>query len=385
VDDARGSFVVVHATTAHPASDARIAVRECGSLVKAGYDVRLVAQGPVSQHPRAHDIPVVLLPRRSGRARRALNGTADVLRAVRRFRPDLVHVHDPELIPLVLLLRAFGTATVYDAHEDLAAQVVSKPWIPRTMRPTVALASRALVKVVGAAASSVVAATPHIAESFPARKTVVVRNYPSLVDGDGSASPEPFRREKVAVYVGAVTEDRGSVVLARAAELLPEGAIVMAGPIADEHSRRLAREPGWSRINYLGQLDHADVLALERSAVVGLVTLKATPAYVDSLPTKLFEYMAAGLSIVASDFGTWSEVVRESGCGILVDPVDPQAVASAIARLLADPLEALAMGESGRRAAVARFSWESEGATLVGLYDSLLPAARRSSVGLPGS
>jgi glycosyltransferase involved in cell wall biosynthesis len=375
VDDDRGAFVIVHATTAHPASDVRIAVRECATLSEAGFRVSLIAQGEPSQHSMASNVVVVPLASRSGRAGRAIKGGFAVLRTVKRMRPDLVHLHDPELIPLLLPLRAFGTVAVYDAHEDLPAQIVSKTWIPRSVRPAATFAARALVRAAGLTADAIVAATPQIASTFPSRKTVVVRNYPRL-DTDATATA-PSGRDSVAIYVGAVTEDRGSIVLARAAERLPDGCIVVAGPMSESHGAELADEPGWSRISYLGRLDHADVLKIEQTALVGIVTLKPTPAYVQSLPTKLFEYMAAGLAVVASDFGTWSEIVRETDCGVLVDPTDAEAVGAAIAGLLADPVEALRMGDRGRDAAQRKYSWAAEASTLLQMYDRLL--ARRQS------
>src|SRR3546814_20875939 len=70
--------------------------------------------------------------------------------------------------------------------------------------------------------------------------------------------------------------------------------------------------------------------------------------------------MAAGLPVIASDFGHWREVVEPAGCGLLVNPTDTRAIARAIEHLIGHPEEAAAMGRRGREAAIARYNWPQE-------------------------
>jgi glycosyltransferase involved in cell wall biosynthesis len=106
---------------------------------------------------------------------------------------------------------------------------------------------------------------------------------------------------------------------------------------------------------------------------VGLVVLHPHPAYLTSHPTKLFEYMAAGIPVVASDFPLWRSIVENSDCGLLVDPFDPAAIAAAIERLITNPDEARRMGMRGRSAVERHFNWEMEEQSLLSFYASLLP------------
>ena len=118
-------------------------------------------------------------------------------------------------------------------------------------------------------------------------------------------------------------------------------------------------------------------------AFAGLVTLQPTASYRDALPVKMFEYMAAGIPVIASDFPLWRDIVEGSGCGLCVDPRDPAAIAAAIDYLAAHPREAREMGASGWRAVFERYNWESESDKLIAFYADILsprPCHRGDSI-----
>jgi glycosyltransferase involved in cell wall biosynthesis len=121
----------------------------------------------------------------------------------------------------------------------------------------------------------------------------------------------------------------------------------------------------------LGVVDHSEVATWLGRARIGLVPLLPTPSFVKSVPIKLFEYMRAGLPVVASDFGCMRDVLRETGCGLLVPPEDPAALASAVQALLDDPERAREMGRRGRAAVLAKYNWDSEARELLALYERL--------------
>ncbi len=105
---------------------------------------------------------------------------------------------------------------------------------------------------------------------------------------------------------------------------------------------------------------------------LGLVTFLPAPNHTESQPNKLFEYMAAGLPVVASDFPLWRHIVESSQCGLLVDPSDPGKIAEAIEWILRHPQEAEAMGRRGAEAVRQTYNWGSEAKTLLDLYRQLL-------------
>jgi glycosyltransferase involved in cell wall biosynthesis len=150
--------------------------------------------------------------------------------------------------------------------------------------------------------------------------------------------------------------------------------LALAGPVMPpEFLSELSGLDGWKRVDWLGTLDHNQVVDLLEKSRAGLVVLHPAPNYVCSWPTKLFEYMLAGLPVIASDFPVWREIVGKAGCGLLVNPLAPAEIAEAIEQVFANPADASAMGTRGHRAVTETYNWRSEARTLENLYRRLEP------------
>jgi hypothetical protein len=303
-------------------------------------------------------------------------GVLRVLHAALREDASLYHFHDPELIPVGLLLSALGKRVIYDVHECVPEQVFAKAYIPRPLRPLVSRAVGAAEAVMALFFDGIVAATPHIARRFPRRKTALVQNFPTLSAAVAGKQPSYQQRAPTAVYVGGIDRPRGICELVSAMSLVPENLrarLSLVGgirPITLE--TQLRGMAGWRYVDFWGRRDYEEVFSILSQARLGVVTLLPKPAYLRSQPTKLFEYMAAGLPVVASDFPYWREIVEGVGCGLLVDPRCPQAIARAVEWLLIHPREAEQMGQRGRAAVADRYNWQKELPKLLKLYDRLL-------------
>jgi glycosyltransferase involved in cell wall biosynthesis len=103
-------------------------------------------------------------------------------------------------------------------------------------------------------------------------------------------------------------------------------------------------------------------------ADIGLACLHPLPRYIDARPVKLFEYMAAGIPVIASDFAGYRRIIEEANCGLVVDPLDPDQLAEAIRFLLDSPEERMRLGRNGRKAVEERYNWRSEEEKLLELY-----------------
>jgi glycosyltransferase involved in cell wall biosynthesis len=369
---AGGDARVTHVSSVHRWTDNRIHYRECATLVEHGYRVTLVAVDTPVPGPKTA-VRVIACPP-VPRLRRMAFGSVRAVRTALKTNASIYHLHDPELVWAVPYLRLRGKKVVWDAHEDLPLDVQSKAYLRPVGRRVAQVAARAILRV-AALANQVVAATEPIAARFPPAKTTVVHNYPPLRLAEDSASPVTARPQ-AAVYVGLMAQRRGAFVMADAARspLFPASWVLRAaGPmISPGFEAELAARPGWADVDYLGVVPPEEARDLMLNARVGLLLLQDTPAHRGgALPTKLFEYFAAGLPVIASDFEHWRPIIRDHDCGLLVDPSSPSEVAAAIARYASDDQLALRHSANARRLAVEQLNWTAEGQALLGVYARL--------------
>lgn len=367
---------IVQLSTVHDRDDVRIFHKQCRSLAAAGHDVTLLVADGLGDALR-DGVAIVDLGRRpAGRLARMTLLPWRALRTVRALRPALLHFHDPELLPLGWWLSRGGLAVLYDAHEDVPQQILAKHWLPRWLRPALSRVFAVFEGAVARRLRGVVVANPPNLPRFLALgcDAICVNNFPLLEEFPAPSSAA--RTPRLLAYVGGLTRARGVVQLVQALALMQDATLRLCGRFADDGCEGACRAlPGWAQVEYLGHVDRAGIQAVLAAAEVGMCTLLPEPNYLVALPVKLFEYMAAGLPVVASDIALWRAIVDAEQCGALVDPADPRAIARATLALLADPQRA-AMGARGRAAVLRQYHWGVEADKLLALVDRAGAAAR---------
>lgn len=355
------------------ATEHRMLYKEGGSLRRAGYEVTIVASHPRDQV--ISGVAIKALPEFHSRFSRMVRKTWSLYHEALRQRADVYHFHDPELIPVGLLLKLSGKRVLYDVREDVPADLRDKHYLPRWARPVVATAADLAEKVAGRALDGIVAATPHISQRFPKRKTAIVQNFP-LLDEDLPAG-RPYRnREPLAAYVGSITPVRGVAELVDAMGLLPEDVparLVIAGDFSPPSLLEMvSAKPGWARVEYLGWQQRAGLLEALQRARIGILSFLPAANHTDCQPIKLFEYMLAGLPIVAFHLPRIAEIIEQAQCGLLVEPGNSRELAAAIQWLLQNPEQAEAMGARGRKAVIETYNWNTQADLLLQLYRSII-------------
>lgn len=367
-------------TSVHRAFDDRIFHKEARTLVRAGYEVFLLV--PHERDEEVEGVHLLGVPRSRTRLRRMLLTPIRILQRGLKVSAALYHFHDPELIPVGLFLRALGRKVIYDIHEYNGDSVLTKHWLPTGARRAVSRAIAWLDRYAVRKMSGVVVVNEDMADLFRSdlsspHSVVTVHNYPELRDVAGNDRHRGD--EPVAIYVGGLSKDRGLEVLLQAGERLkrafPQARLQVLGLLDLAGVRReYACVNRWNEfgVEYLGTTSHKEVPHWLQCARVGLIPWLSTPNNLKGTPAKLFEYMLAGLPVVASDFGFIGQIVRETGCGLLVPPGEPDALSEAVESLLANPAKAAEMGRRGRTAVLERYNWGSEEKKLLALYAELL-------------
>ncbi|MEX1027269.1 MAG: glycosyltransferase family 4 protein [Candidatus Paceibacterota bacterium] len=373
-----GQFKVIHFSTVHSPSDVRIFRKQCVTLVNAGWDVTLVTAASQSDANEACDqsgVQLVILPPSGGRISRMTVTMLRMLWFLIWHRADIYHFHDPELLLIGFILRALGRRVIYDVHEDVPAAILNRHWVPPKLRIPIAGVANRMETLGGRWLSGVIGATPHIASRFPPQKTAVVQNYPVIQLDDEQARFSADNGVERVVFVGWISLERGIGQVVKALELVNQKRpvrLALAGNYHSNIAQVLEQSPGWQYVDFLGWQTRPQVAKLLASSRAGVVTFLPIPNHVESQPNKLFEYMSAGLPVIASDFPLWREFVGDRGQ--LVDPENPQAIADAMLYYLEHPDEARQAGERGRQAVQERFNWQAESRELIAIYDRVMAA-----------
>ncbi|MGH8249546.1 MAG: glycosyltransferase family 4 protein [Steroidobacteraceae bacterium] len=375
---------IVQLTTVHPRNDTRILYRQTHALARCPqWSVTLlVADGQGSGTKDIAGVAVRIVDvgkPAAGRLGRAVIGSLRALAQTRKLGAALVHFHDPELIPAGMILKLLGCKVIYDVHEDYPLQILHKYWLPPILRRPTAWSMKAVEWLAARLFDAVVCANPKAAERFPRGRTVIVQNFPIAAE---LVVPErePYgQRPHSFVYVGGIASIRGARKMVEAIDILDVAGAArldFAGSYSPASlEAELSALPGWSRVRYHGWATRPEVAKLLSEARAGLVVLQPTQNYPDAYPVKMFEYMAAGVPVIASDFPLWRSIVDGARCGLLVDPTDSTAIAAAMHWILEHPSEAEAMGRRGRSAVEQTYNWTRESEKLLRLYSKLMPAS----------
>jgi len=369
----RGRGKVCHFSSVHKVNDVRIFHKECVTLAEAGFDVTLI--GVAADVPE-RGVNIITLPDEGNRLQRMMGRAKAAYRHALDVGADIYHFHDVELLPYGLMLkRRTGAKVIFDSHECFREDILGKHWIPAPLRPLVGHAVGGMEDFVVRRIDQVIAATPHVAESFreQAQRVVAINNYPLEEEFAPSAATPGGNRDGIC-YVGAISFVRGIVPFLDALAMVDESVRVdVAGGFAGEEVRKAAMShPNWSRVTFHGQVSRSQIARIYQECFAGIVTFLPVPNHVHSQPNKIFEYMSAGLPVICSHFPLWRSLIEDQGCGIVVDPANPRQIAAAIETMRSDRSRNRKMAERGVDLIRDKYNWTCEGRRLVETYDALL-------------
>jgi glycosyltransferase involved in cell wall biosynthesis len=361
-------------SSAHFVFDLRIFGKIAKTLKEAGYQVIIIGQH--NKNEMVDGIQIIALSEPKNRFFRIFGTTWKTFSLALKERADIYHFYDPELIPISLLLKALtGAKVVYDVRENHPQQILIKYWLPEILRELVAATFNLIEKTSVKFFNYVIAVTPVIRDKFKQPNVIDIRNYP-IIKMFSSKPKKKKKNEYHLIYAGDIAPKKGVKEIIQALDFIKSKYKVklkIFGKFSEpEYGHEVKKMSRGKNVEFLGHIPYQILYQQMERSNIGLVCSIPEMADKTSLPVKLFEYMAAGLPVVASNFLVWRKIVEGNQCGICVNSDKPKEIAEAIEYLIKNPQEAEEMGYRGKQAVFKKYNWEKESQKLLKVYEKLL-------------
>jgi glycosyltransferase involved in cell wall biosynthesis len=382
----------------HGLYDDRIYWKEALSLKQQGYKVIHVGTGNEDlDFISEHGIRLIQIAKK----RYFRNPYADILfrkltlrpgiyskmaRICSDLRADVYHYHDIQVNRIIPKLKRLPHAPklIYDVHEDFGDLLLSQYPKPGFVHVLMKLYCAWLDRWELAHASScdvVIAAVEHIRNKFPLQagnqRSETIYNYTTLIPERIS---DAQTRKYDAIYCGQINPFRGALQIAGAVRMaktiLPSVRVLLLGPVPDARFKLqlleyIEKNGLEENVILYGEVPYSDIGNYYRDSRIGLGIFMPVSIFFYGIQIKTFEYMAFGLPVICSNFGTIGSIVTETGTGILVDPHSPEDISNAMITLLTDQARYNACSENGIHAVKNRYNWKTEEKKLLRIYQDL--------------
>ncbi len=364
---------ICHISTVHPWNDTRILYRECGYLVKSGFDVYLVITADGDRV--VNGVKIRALKAVGSRLGRMLFMPYRAMRKALATGANVFHYHDPELLPIGFLLRwVYNKKVIFDVHEDIPGHLKSKEYLPKVLRGGISCLYKLCERIL-LCGQEIVVANESCVGNYPER-AVLVQNYPEMA---GKSNTVKVGRPRL-VYVGAVEEIRGVFIYLELAKRLKAAGKDVEMYIIGQYNTDLGEKIFsfisennlGDRVHITGRVNWQEAMEIVAGASVGLCILKPEPNFISCLATKILEYMMAGVPVLCSDFAVWRKYVSDCQSGRMVDPLDDDEIFRVCCEMLEDPAGAEGFAVNGLRAVTDKYNWQVEYAKLLKCYENCI-------------
>jgi len=364
---------VCHISIVHKKNDIRIFHKECISLAKAGYDVTYLTSYNVDQYIQGVHILGINLNKKLGKLYRYIFGDRKIIKKALNLKSDVYHIHDPELIRFAKKLKKNNSKVIYDSHENTPMQILEKEWIPKFWRHKISIIADKIEISNIKYCDMIFAVADSTCDRFHNYKHNVIKleNLPILKEFEDITIDYNIKNEKnIFCYSGAIWNERGLQNTCFSVEGISNCKLQIAGRIDINNIRDYINKLPINTF-YLGYLTRNEIHKLYENSICGLCLFLPYPNNMIDPPTKIYEYMAAGIPTICSNFKSMEDVVLKNKCGISVNPENIEEIKNAIKYILEHKDEARQMGENGLEAIKNKLNWETHERVLLDAYGSL--------------
>lgn len=356
---------VLLVSTVHPATDPRI-VGKIASSLQQHFEVQVL----LPEQSDSDEFFNVRFPFFKRIWQRVLVAQPVILLHFLRTRPQFVHIFVAELLPLAFVFQWLGAEVIYEVQENLYKKIPLKTynrgWLWVRLFQFFDQRARKRFKFV-------FTEDAYLNEYHNLTKSYAVVHNFAASHWLSVPSPVPNLDQPTFFYAGVISIERAFDTLLKAIVVVkkkyPSVRVQLFGPVRIPNLTQLeGYQEAKENLIFYGYQSQSEAFVHAREALAGIALLKPVGDYVDSYPTKLFDYMALALPVITSDLPLLTNVVNESQCGFCVNPYDSDALAEQLIRCIENPENLKKMGESGRNAIKEKYNWDNEVKKLIELY-----------------
>jgi glycosyltransferase involved in cell wall biosynthesis len=364
---------ICHITTTPQSSIPRL-LREASTVASMGIKPYIVAQGKTYEEDGISFLGVGI---EKSRWKRMIFTSRKIVKRALKVDSDIYQIHDPELLPFALLFKKRGKVVIFDSHEFYGIQIELKTYIPQFIRKVVSKTYTIFETFICKRIDAVIAVcTVNGVDYFKgrARKTIMLSNLPDSEIFSNSGFILKKSESKSVVYVGSISASRGITNVIRAIGKV-NGKLYLCGPVASKsYYDEISNMDEFRHVDYRGIVSRKAIIDVLNISNIGISTLLHVGQYseIDTMPTKVYEYMALGLPVIISDTNYALKLNEKYKFGICVNPNNVDQIAEAIEYLSLNPVEAVEMGKMGMELVKNEFNWKIEEQKLINLYKELL-------------
>ncbi|MCI8779905.1 MAG: glycosyltransferase family 4 protein [Lachnospiraceae bacterium] len=361
---------VCHVTSAHRRYDTRIFQKECRTLAKEGYEVYLLVNDGNGSEVREQVKIISTGFWAQNRKDRFFKSHKKLLEKALEINADIYHFHDPDLLFWGLRLKKKGKTVIFDSHEIVREDIMDKAYIPKVMRFLISKVYSVCEEYVLKSIDAVIGVDPYQMRLLNkiGNNATMITNYPECIE----VEDREITKNGIC-FAGAICSLWSHEKILNILDKT-DVKYRLCGVAEDLYLENLKKHRNWKYVDYKGVMDHEDVLGFLEESIAGMALL----GRIHNLGpegtlgnTKIFEYMRAGIPIIATDFPLWKRIINKYKCGICVDLDKEEEIIEAIHFICNNPVEARKMGENGRQAYMEKFNWDTQIPALVGLYKKL--------------
>jgi glycosyltransferase involved in cell wall biosynthesis len=364
-------------STVHLFDDNRILYKEIESLKKMNCDITYAVQYPSNLSLDFIDIRIYPLPIIKNKFNRLFFLQKKIYNLMKAEKFDIIHFHDPELLFLAYFIKKkFHCKILFDVHENISASILDKNWLPKFSRKFLAMLYSTIEMNITKNFDKIIIAEKSYRKIY-GPDSIEILNFPKLLPEKNEKDYDKMRF----VYAGDISEIRGIWQMLDIFKIIraknQNASFDLIGRFVSEKLKTnvekfILQNRLNNKIKIHGRLNINQVNDILKTSTVGFALLKPIPNYLESLPTKIFDYMNNKIFVIASNFPLYTEYIDRPQTGITLNYNSYQKQLTDSIKVISNPNKVKEMAENGYRLVKKSCNWQGEEKKLNQIYEELL-------------